>query len=169
MIRQGLVTAALLAIGTYGASAQNVDWRYGSAVITAASKACIDNGINVGTSYDARYRHPNLGTNGPQARISIFSRRSAHNFTMSGDFNNTFQTPSGAVFIGGGFLTHGSPPPNGPYQPQIRMTKRTPANITATTANVYMTFKIRRFFVANGVTNCNIDLQVTAVRGADGQ
>ena len=166
MIRQGLAAAALLALGTHGALAQNVDWRYGSAVVTSVTPACKQNGIDVGASYDARYRHPNLGDNGNQARLSIFSRRTAHNFIMNVDFTNAFQTASAAVFVGGGFVTNNSSPPAGPYQPQIRMTKRLPANITADTPYVYMTFKIRGFFVNPGVTNCHIDLQVTAARGA---
>ena len=165
MIKKLLGAAALLAMFTQGAAAQLVDWRYGSAVVTAASAACVANGINVGASYDARYRHPNLGTNGNQARLSIFSRRTAHNFTMAVDFTNAFQPATSAAFIGGAFSTNNAAQP---YLPQLRMIKRTPANIIATTPNIYMTFKIRGFFVSPGVTNCNIDLQVQALRGDGG-
>jgi hypothetical protein len=164
MLKKLLAASAMIAFCTHGAAAQTVEWRNGTAVVTAASAACTANGTNVGDTYNARYRHPNLGDNGNQARLTIVGRRSAHIFGKNVDFIKTFQTADFAGFIGGGLVTQNSAPPAGPYQPQIRMTKRTPGTITETTPNIYMTFQIKGFFVNTGVTNCNIDLEVSVLR-----
>jgi hypothetical protein len=145
------------------AVAQTVEWRNGTAVVTAASASCKSNGTNVGDPYNARYRHPNLGDNPNQARLTLIARRTAHIFGKDGGFANAFQNADFAGFIGGGLVSHNSAPPNGPYQPQIRMTKQTPGNITPTTPQIYMTFMIRRFFVSPGVNNCNINLEVSVL------
>lgn len=163
MTKKILAAAALLMLGAHGAAAQTVEWRNGKAVVTAVSPACTANDRNLGDTFEARYRHPNLGSNGNQARLSIFTHRQAHIFIKNGDLNNTFQAIDTAGFIGGGLVTHNSGPPAGPYRPQIRMVRRT-ANITAATRTIYMTLKIRSFFVAQDVTNCHLDLEVTLLK-----
>jgi hypothetical protein len=166
MWKKFAIAILLAVIGSNAATAQTVEWRNGTAVITAATAACQANGTNVGDTYNARYRHPNLGDNPNQARLTLIGRRSAHVFGKDGGFNNTFQTVDFAGFIGSGLVTHNSPPPAGPYQPQIRMTGQKPAtnNITETTPQIFMTFKVRGFFVGPGVPNCNIDLNVSVLQ-----
>ena len=161
--RFAIFAIPFVVVGSNAATAQTVEWRNGTAVVTAASTACRNNGTNVGDAYNARYRHPNLGDNPNQARLTLISRRTAHIFGKDGGFANAFQTADFAGFIGGGLVTHNSAPPNGPYEPQIRMTKQTPGNITAATPQIYMTFMIRRFFVSPGVNGCNISLEVSVL------
>ena len=144
------------------AVAQTVEWRNATAVVTAASASCKSNGTNVGDPYNARYRHPNLGDNPNQARLTLIARRTAHIFGKDGGFANAFETADFAGFIGSGLVTSNSAP--GPYQPQIRMTTQSPGNITATTAQIFMKFIIRRFFVSPGVNGCTIRLDVSVLK-----
>jgi hypothetical protein len=149
-------------VGSNAATAQTVEWRNGTAVVTAASTACRNNGTNIGDAYNARYRHPNLGDNPNQARLTLIARRAAHIFGKDGGFANAFETADFAGFIGSGLVTSNSAP--GPYQPQIRMTTQSPGNITATTAQIFMKFIIRRFFVSPGVNGCTIRLDVSVLK-----
>jgi len=163
-MRKLMAVTLFAAASIHGAMAQTVDWRSGTAVVTAVSKQCSDNGVNVGSQFDARYRHPGLGTNGNFARLSIFSRRSAHHFRQANDFGRTFQAVDVASFIGGGIATTNTAPPAGPYQPDIRMLRRQPANINETTPWIFMTLKIRGFYVGAGIPGCNLDLNVMVLR-----
>jgi hypothetical protein len=169
MLRMLLAAAALLVYFTPGAVAQTnfVDWRNGTAVVRAASAVCRQNGIFVNDRFGARYRHPGLGDNGARARISLFGHRVAHNITVDGDFNNTFQAATFAVFVGGGVVNNTSAAPFGPYIPSIRMTKRT-NNISETTPLVYLYVKIVDFYVGSDLvgplTGCNLDLEMTILK-----
>jgi hypothetical protein len=156
-----IFTLSFIVVGSNAATAQTVEWRNGTAVVTSASTACRNNGINVGSTYDARYRHPNLGDNPNEARLALISRRTAHIFGKDGGFTNAFQTADFAGFIGGGLVTNNSAQP---YQPQIRMTAQMPGNITATTPQIFMKFIIRRFFVSPGVNGCTTRLDVSVLK-----
>jgi hypothetical protein len=166
MWKKFAIAFSFVVIGSNAATAQTVEWPNGTAVITAASAACRTNGTNVGDAYNARYRHPNLGDNPNQARLTIIGRRTAHIFGKDGGFKNRFQNADFAGFIGGGLVSHNSPPPAGPYQPQIRMTGQAPVatSITETTPQIFMTFKIASFFVGPGIDDCNIDLNVSVLQ-----
>jgi hypothetical protein len=168
MLKYLLAAAVLLTMFPQVAAAQTnfVDWRNGTAVVRAASAVCRQNGIFVNDRFGARYRHPGLGDNGARARISLFGHRFAHNITVNGDFDNTFQAATFTAFIGGGFVNHQSVAPFGPYIPTI-MAKRT-NNISETTPLVYLYVKIRDFYVGSDLvgplTGCNLDLEMTILK-----
>jgi hypothetical protein len=153
MLKQCIVAAAIVVAAVSNASAEFIDWR-GSALITAAS-GCDSLGIGPGTVYNARYRHPNLGDNGAPARISMLANYHATSLSHpTGDFNNTFQTVKG-VFVGGS---------GGTYNGSLRMTSRTPANITANTPIVTIKGIVRNFFKTSVTPNCQISFTMSVMR-----
>ena len=148
-------------VGSNAATAQTVEWPNGTAVVTSASTACRNNGTNIGDTFNARYRHPNLGDNPNQARLTLTTRRAAHIFGKNNGFANVFQNANFAGFIGGGLVTNNSSPA---YAPQVRMTMQQPSNVTAATPQIFMKFIIRRFFVGPGINGCNVGLNVSVLQ-----
>ena len=110
--------AIVLVFTASSASAAYVDWR-GSAQIWNLSAGCTSLGMSENDYMPARYRHPNLGTNGSNAQLSFFpSMWAAFNFTSLSGNLPTSKTRVLGTSVGGGATR---------YRPFLWVTSMSPA------------------------------------------
>lgn len=132
-MRRMMTAGAVLGAMALSAQAANVDFS-GTFHITkvAATPGCIENGAQVGDLFFFRFRPPNLGTNGPATKLSMFliggTFGAAHSATLASGslvgtaFKNVTTT---GIFAGGG-----SSPAT------LRFTSQIPATLTNTTPTI---------------------------------
>ena len=121
------VLASVVCLGSSPALASNVQF-FGRVHLTSANATCVANG-DVGNPSFMRFAPPNLGTNGPQTRLTIINGgQNGDNFTLaSGSLVGTTYksvTRTGIGFNGGQSTT------------LMRITSQVPATLTDTTPSV---------------------------------
>lgn len=126
--------AALLGLTAASANAANVEYT-GTFHITkvAATQGCADNGAQVGDVFFARFRPPNLGTNGPETHLSVFQQFNTGAGALSA------QLASGSL-VGTAFksvsVTQIFARAGGPYAATLRFTSQVPATPVDTTPTI---------------------------------
>jgi hypothetical protein len=146
--------AAVVAASVTCAAAQTafVDWR-GGVILTsisgcdAAFGSTFSNGVN--RTFAGRYRHPGLGPNGPDAKLSLLHQFYAFNFThLGGPFTKTLSTVKMVSIAGGATGTA----VNG----KLKITDQSPANanIDENTPMITLEGQIKGFSGFPGSATC---------------
>jgi hypothetical protein len=149
----------LVAVASSAAMAATLEWKNGTAVVISRTAVCKTNGVDVGDTFNARYRRE---TSPKQDRLALISRRTAHIFGKNNYFQKKFQAADFAGYIGGGLVTNNSS--TNPYLPSIRRTGLNPATFNADTPQIYLVFQIRDFFVGSGINGCDITVEATVLQ-----
>jgi hypothetical protein len=116
----------------------------GEIVITAISSAtatnCANAGYSVGNIYTSRFTAPNLGNNGGNWRLSLFSFSYSQNYQFfSGNYpTSTAKDVDFSMQIGRGAGSF-------TVTPQVAVTKLIPSSYSVNNTYIYMEGKIRNF------------------------
>jgi hypothetical protein len=145
--------AAILGLTATSAMAAKVEFR-GALCLTSVNPTCLAEGWNTGCYSGSGYSPRNLGDNGPQTRLSLFSMFFAENYTLeSGNLvGDTFRTVAGTGVGRGGFT----------FTSQMKITSQSPAasKLTETTPSVTIIGSINDF---DGTPGCNIEFTAAGV------
>lgn len=146
-----LLVALALAFGLAApARAANVEFT-GSFLITATSSGC--SGVwPVGEELFARFAPRALGDNGPDTRLSAFSRTYAFNYTLRGTTWTSLSKVTEGTYIGRGLLEWSS---------AMKVTTQTPSSITASTIFVTLVGQISNH---SGLANCTVAFRSALAR-----
>ena len=143
-----LSTAFLIA----PAHAVQFEWE-GGFCITTATAACVAAGWNAGNCLSMRYSPPNVGTNGVQTKMSLFSRNFALSHTrQSGTLIGTTLQSVNVVSVGRS---------GGTFTSTMRITSQDPVFPTATTNFINLVGNISTW---DQTLNCTIGFRATGAR-----
>jgi hypothetical protein len=153
-----------VAVTSNAAMAATLEWRNGTAVVIgffpAASNTCPTNGVNIGDTFNARYRFDDPSPK--NERLTLITRRSAHIFGNNIGFAKALQAVDFAGYIGSGLVAHASS--TNPYSPLVGKSGQQPKSPSATTSQIYARFKIKNFFVGSGINGCNVVVEVSVLQ-----
>ncbi|MEQ9260949.1 MAG: hypothetical protein RIG84_17825 [Roseovarius sp.] len=129
-----------------GVHAQSVEFR-GGGVLRIESDNCIQNGYTgAGTFYyvNVRYRPARVGSNGNNARLSIFFDYFAMSHGVTGKLNSFFKN--------GQSVNIGSQAYETSFPTKVKLVKRDPSNVNANTEAVQLVVKFRNLDETRGCT-----------------
>lgn len=149
----GLLAAGGMAASASTASAQAVEFR-GGGYVSFSSQCEVEGWI--GTTYvNSRYRHPNVGSNGPTTNFSMyFPLFYATNYVLPrGNLTAAFKPVRGGGLGNTTWVQTG--------KQRMRVTLRSPSTITTSTEAVRLQGQIRGF---DNMPNCLVDFDVSMTR-----
>jgi hypothetical protein len=154
-MRKLLCALAASCFASGSAAAVEASW-FGEFKIYASSATCAYS--SVGTKAAVVFR-PEVGTNGPGSRFSIFRRNTAVNLELpDGNFSRTFKTVNVSAITEYAF-------PIDDHVTQVRFTKVWPATITTNTEAIQITGQIKGY--ESLATNCVVSFRMALLKRAD--
>lgn len=147
-----LSAATVLVLLAQPVAAAKVTWR-GNMCVTAFTAACPAGDWEL-ACYSMAFRPPNLGDNGPNTLFAFGDEEFRYGMRLASGtlVGSTPKTVTQTTITTGGFS-----PPSGVT---MRFATQSPASITTTTPNVFMTGVINNI---DGYAGCNISFRASGV------
>lgn len=146
-----LLTGAILSLSATASVSQNV--RYiGSFCLTSVTPGCASEGWAVGNCTTFHLKPPNIGSNGPETKMSVFFPVFALNYSLSsGTLVGTTYKTTTSTAIG---LNATS------FPADVRFVTQSPATLTATTKFISINGNIKDF--DDPLFNCDVGFRASA-------
>ncbi len=151
-MKRMLGATVALGLMAAGANAATIEFD-GGLCLTAANAACNAAGWSAGGCFSTRFSAPNIGTNGPQTQLSIFSGTFSLGFVLQSGtlIGTTFKQVDVTKVARAG----------GTFQSQMRFTTQSPAAPKATTNFINMVGDVNNW---DDVAGCTVSFRAAAPR-----